>query len=86
MKNISLDNTESEHPELEGTDQDHRVQIPALHKGQPQESYHLPERIVQMLLELWQAWSCNHFPMEPNPVSVALWMKNLFLISNLNLP
>lgn len=44
-----------EQAELEGTHQDHEVQLLALHRT-PQESHHAPESIVQTLLELKQAW------------------------------
>lgn len=31
----------------------------------PQQSEHVPESIVQTLLELCHAWHCDHFPGEP---------------------
>lgn len=34
----------------------------------PQKSHHIPENVFQMLLELCQAWHCDHFPEEPVPV------------------
>lgn len=36
--------------------------------GQPQELHHEPESIVQMLLEIQQAWCCDCFPGETVPV------------------
>ncbi|KAM4793343.1 uncharacterized protein ACIQIH_013099 isoform 1-T2 [Cyanocitta cristata] len=33
-----------------------------------QEPHHVPESIVQTLLELCHAWGCEHFPGEPVPV------------------
>lgn len=43
-----------EYAEFEGTHQNHRVQLLALQRA-PQKSHHVPESIVQMLLELCQA-------------------------------
>lgn len=51
-----------------------------------QELPHVPESIVQMLLELCQAWCCDHCPGQPVQCLTTPWMKNLFLISNLNIP
>lgn len=34
----------------------------------PQESHHVPERVVKILRDLCQAWRCDHFPEEPVPV------------------
>lgn len=44
-------------------DQDQQAQLLA------QESHHVPESIVQKLLELRWAWCCDHFPGGPVPVS-----------------
>lgn len=38
------------------------------HCGTPQEAHHVPENIVQILLELCQAWCSDHFPQKPIPV------------------
>lgn len=71
--------------ELYGTYKDHWVEFLALHKT-PQESHQVPKRVVQMLLELWQAWCCDHFHGKLFQCPAILWVKNLFLISGLNLP
>jgi len=47
------------HPDLEGTCKDHWVQLLALHRTS-QQSDHMSESIIQMLLELWQAQCCDH--------------------------
>lgn len=41
--------------------------------------------IVQTLPELWQTWFCDHCPGKPVPVPNHLWVKNFFMIPNLNL-
>lgn len=54
-----------DYAELEGVDQDHPVQLLVLHRT-PQESK-VSESTVQMLLELWQTWGCDHCFGEPVP-------------------
>lgn len=44
-----------EYAELEGTHQDYQVQL----CGAPLES-HVPESVMQTLLELREAWCCDH--------------------------
>lgn len=54
----------------------------------PQASHHEPETIIQELLKLCQVWCCGHFPGKPVlvPTNPYQRVKNLFLISNVNLP
>lgn len=56
-----------DYPKLEGAHKDHQVQLLALHSTIPR-SHHIPERIVQMLLEFCQAWCCDPFPGDPVPM------------------
>lgn len=50
---IKLNHKILEYPELEGTHQDHQIQLLALHKTIPKNhTLCLPERVVQMLLQL----------------------------------
>ncbi|KAJ7420261.1 hypothetical protein BTVI_22170 [Pitangus sulphuratus] len=51
----------TESAELEGTHNDHQSPTPSPAQEPPQESHHMPESIIQMLLGLWQAWCCDHF-------------------------
>ncbi|XP_071312818.1 mitochondrial inner membrane m-AAA protease component AFG3L2 isoform X4 [Agelaius tricolor] len=53
--------------------------------GQPQESRRVPHSVIQALLELCQAWCCDCFPGGLLQCSTSLYVKNLFLISSLNL-
>ena len=75
----------TEYPELEGTRKDHRVQLLAPQRT-TQKSNPMPERTVQTLLELQQAWCHDHYPGEPVPVLSHPLVIKLFLIPNLNLP
>lgn len=50
----------TEKAELEVTHKDHGVQLLALHGTSPR-SQPVPESIVQILLELRQAWCSDHF-------------------------
>lgn len=53
--------------------------------GQTQQSHQMAQTVVQMLLQLFKAWCCDHCPGKPVQCSVTLWVKNFFLICNLNL-
>lgn len=53
----------ADNAEFEGTHQNPGVQLLALHMTH-QESHPVPERIAKMLLELSQAWCCDHLPGE----------------------
>lgn len=73
------------YPELEDTNKGHQIQDLAPQRT-TQNSNHMSESTVQMLLDFWQLCTVttalgNHFPV-PNHSLV----KNLFLIPNLTLP
>lgn len=51
-----------------------------------QNSEHITELIVQMLLEPWQLQYCNNCSGESVPVPCHSLMKNIFLISNQTFP
>lgn len=55
------------YPELEDIHKNHEVQLLSLHSTS-QKSNHTSENVVQMLLELQQAWCPDHFPGEHVPV------------------
>ena len=77
----------TEYAKLKGIHKDHCVQpLPGRGQHHPQEPYRVPESIVQMLPELSQVWCCDHCPGELFLCPNTLWVKNLFLISKLNLP
>ncbi|KAJ7418809.1 hypothetical protein BTVI_27374 [Pitangus sulphuratus] len=54
-----------EYPELQGTHKDHLSPTPDPAQDPHEESHHMPQSIVQKLIELCQAWCYNHFPGEP---------------------
>jgi len=56
--------------ELEGIHSNHKVQL-LIPCRTTQKSNHIFESIVQILLELWQAWCCDHY----------LWILFQWLIS-----
>lgn len=51
----------TEYAELEGSHKGHCIKLLVLCRS-PQESHHEPQIIVQMLLDLHQAWCCDHCP------------------------
>lgn len=53
---------------------------PAQHR--PQESHHIPKRIVQTLLGLCQVWCCGHFPVIPRFYSSVLLLHPRLLSRN----
>lgn len=77
--------TGSEYAELERSHEDHCVQLLALQRI-PQQSHPVPESNVQTLLYLRQAGGCDPIPGELLQCQTTLWVKNLFLVSNLNFP
>lgn len=70
-----------EYSDLEKTQKGYQVQILALHRT-AQESHHVPENIVQMLLEVWQAGAVTTSMGGLFQCLITLWVKNL---SNLSL-
>lgn len=69
-----------EYAQLEGSS----IPIPGHAQHQPQGSLHMPESTVSTLLEFCQAWGSDHLSLFQG--STTLWVKKIFVISNLNLP
>ena len=66
---VDKDHGIMDNAEMYGTHQGHRVQLLAMYRTR-QESLHVPKSIVQTLLQLCQAWCCEHYSGLPGEMTV----------------
>lgn len=80
------DHRMTEYTELKGKHKYYRVQLLALQKIISKTHTTCLKVLSENFFDALRLWHCDHFTGEPVLLPPILWVKNLFLIYNLNLP